>query len=90
MSNDGVSDADGLQDERRSFTGECAFVGPVNVLGSDGDIRTFGGFDGGVQIDEGRTDDDLVAVVIGDQGKKGVEEVASLVGSFVHLPVAGD
>ena len=48
------------------------------------------GFDGGVQINKRRADDDLVARVVGDHGQEFAEECGGLFRRLVHLPVGGD
>ena len=57
---------------------------------ADGDTRTLGRVDGGIDCKVSRADDDFVAVVALDQRQEIVEEVTSLVGGFVHFPIGGD
>src|SRR5579871_4989632 len=81
---------DGREHRSRNFTRESTFFLPVNFLCADCDVRVFCRFQCGLQINERRTNDDLVAVVMVDQRKKIAKELASLVGSLVHLPVGSD
>jgi hypothetical protein len=90
MSNDYMGAADGEQHGRADFAGIRAFFFPVQVLRSDCDVRFFDGLDRSAEIDIGRADNDFIAIVICDQGKKIAKEVASLVGRFVHFPVGSD
>jgi hypothetical protein len=90
MADDGMSAADGQQHGSSNFTRVGTFVCPVNILRADGDRGVPSGIERGMQIDERRANDDFIAVMIGDKGKKGAEEVAGLVGSLVHLPIGGN
>ena len=62
-----MRDVDGVQHGCRDFAGERAFFFPVHVLRADKHVGALGGSDGGVQVNIGRTHDDLVAVVSGNQ-----------------------
>jgi hypothetical protein len=65
-----VGNADGEQHGGVDFAGVGAFLFPVQILGSDGDIRTLGCGDGGIDAEIGWADDDFVAVVRLNQGKE--------------------
>ena len=94
MSDDDVGDADRQQHAGGDLAGEGTFLFPVKILRADGDVRAPGGMDGGIKRKVIRADDDFVAafLVIGavDQRQEIAEEVAGLVGRFVHLPVGGE
>jgi len=70
VSNDDVGRADSLQHGSVDFSGVCAFFFPVEILGPDGDVRAFGGGDGGVEAEIGGADYDFVTAVIFNQGRK--------------------
>jgi hypothetical protein len=59
-------------------------------LRANRNVRPLDGFRRSAEVDIWRADDDLVAIMIRDQGKKVAKEVAGLVGRFIHFPVGGD
>ena len=87
---DDVGYADGCEHGSVDFSGEGAFLFPIEVLCADGDVGAFGGSDGSIDAEVGGADEDFVPIVAVNQRKEVAEEVTGLVGSFVHLPISGD
>src|SRR5882724_11924286 len=73
-----------------NFAREGAFFAPGDVLAGDGDAGTFRGFGRSRDRGEGRGDDDVAVLCVGNERKKGGEKRAGVRESLVHFPVAGD
>ncbi len=90
VAEDDMRGTDGLQHHGRDLAGIGALIGKMHVLRADGDAGAGGcGYHHGDRR-EGGADDDLVALVIGDQGEKVLKKLLRLGGSLVHFPVGGD
>ena len=53
-------------------------------------VRALGSFDGGENIGEGRSDDNIAIADFDHQGFEGAEKRAGLLLILIHLPIAGD
>src|ERR1039458_10355726 len=62
----------------------------MHVLAANRHVRCFGRFQRGRQVNIRRANHDLVAGVAADQRQKIVEELAGLLGCFIHLPIGGN
>jgi len=85
VAEDDMRGADGFEHQRRGFAGVGALVGEVHVLRTDGDPGTGGGRDYHRDRGKGGANDDLVAVVVGDQGEEVLHELLGLGGGFIHF-----
>src|ERR1051326_4394251 len=81
--------AESEQLRRRSLPGECPLLFPVNILTANSHVRPLGRLDRCRQIKKRRAYHNFIARVSGNQRQEFAEEVASLVGRLVHLPVGG-
>src|SRR5258708_30155563 len=91
----GVADDDmgathGFQHRCGNFSGERAFFFPEHILRAHADGAAADGFRHGGEADKGRAEDDLIACVLPDHGKKRRDKGAGLLRRLVHLPVGGD
>src|SRR5271165_2892262 len=73
-----------------NLAGVGAFLLPEDVLRGDANLRALGGFHGGVNIREWRSDDHVAVFYSGHQRQQRGEKRARLRLIFVHLPVAGN
>jgi len=90
MANDRVGAADGKQHGGADFAGISALLFPVQVLRANRHVRSLDGVYGSAKIYVRWADDDLVAIMVRDQGKKVAKEVVGLSRILVHLPVGSD
>jgi hypothetical protein len=90
MANDRVCAADFEQHAGGNLARISAFFFPVQVLRSDGHVRSLYGVDRSTKVNVWRADNDFIAIMIRDHGKKVAQEVASLVWRLVHFPVGSD
>ena len=75
VSDDDVGDADGVEHAGANLPGKGAFLLPVDILRANGYARSLGRMDGSVDGQVGGADDDFVAAVTVDEGKKLAEEI---------------
>ena len=89
MADDDIGHACGLEHIGGNLAGECAFLSPVAVLGTDLDVGACGCLHGCIEVDIGGADND-VAVGVRYKGLHLLDERLGLLGGVIHFPVARD
>jgi hypothetical protein len=75
---------------RGNFAGECAFLGPVEVLAADLHLASRSGCHRRRNVHEGRGDHDVAVLGLGDLGEELLKKTGRLGRGLVQLPIACD